>query len=149
MREFSYDTAHLKKYRNAALQFTNRIREELGQPPLEALLPGSISEATSCVVTKSIEAPGLYGNTGYDAVRIYDVTLPVDGNYCLSNEHRAKGDEFIYLRNDEVDEFDHAESDHILPKKMVKVPADVQRFLKAFDDGWYEDLVLESQFEEV
>lgn len=138
----------LAKYRRSALTFTNRIRRELGLPALDALLPGSISVAEACVVTKSIEAHGLYGSTNYQNVQIFAEPISEE-QYCevYTVAHNAKKGQANYVaKGENTRDPDHT---HLVPRKTFKVPELTKQFLEMFDSGCYPDLATDSEFEEV
>lgn len=45
----------MDKYEKAALAHANHVRRSLGQPPVEALVPGRMDEAQHCSLAKTIK----------------------------------------------------------------------------------------------
>lgn len=131
--EYRVTPRELAAYRLAALNFTNKIRAELGKEPIDDLVPGVISEAARCTVTMSIDgqADGLYPRTDYHFVDIFQNPAFNDDEI----EWPDQGD----FRNGKL----LSKKRYPTLVKSIRVPQRVQDFLSAFDDGMYGDLMVD------
>lgn len=106
----------LKKFRNSALKFTNRIRKALDLEPLEDFVPGSIGDPLSCTINRSIVAEGIFPFVDYAYVKVYNSPPQPDRWGDL--------------------QFDGKSS------RQFKVPQLTRLFLAAFDGGYYPDIAI-------
>lgn len=122
LKELDYhEAADRVVLQERALKFSNKVRTELGLPPIDALVPGAIEEPGRCTLNRTIVAEGLFPFVDYEYVQIikpdYASTYDQDGSDFLDSPTKRE----------------------VL--KAFKVPVEVKEFLRGFDAGYFPELV--------